>query len=253
VIEAAWVLCGRRDLEPLAFAVKRYNEFSDDNQTLNGAYGFRLRSYFGHDQLLEAIKFLKKDRSSRRIFMSLGAVEDIGSTSRDVPCNISVMLLIRHGRLDITVINRSNDLYLGVPYNIFIFYVLQRFIAAELDCDIGVQRHYSNCLHVYERDLDKLVCIVERNSTLQIADYELKFQQCDIVPHLIDSREAIVDLRFEHIRNASLRKFMAGFDALKRRNDLKTFEASLHDGVLGHLGRQWARQRRGLSLAEVRL
>src|ERR1700744_2369987 len=41
--ESLWMLAGRNDLAPLTYYNSRMNEFSDDQKTLNGAYGYRWR------------------------------------------------------------------------------------------------------------------------------------------------------------------------------------------------------------------
>ena len=45
-IESLWMLAGRKDLKPLTYFVKSMEDFSDDGETLWGAYGWRWKSYF---------------------------------------------------------------------------------------------------------------------------------------------------------------------------------------------------------------
>lgn len=122
IAEAAWVLSGKNTLAPLNTFIKEYNKYSDDEKTLNGAYGYRIRFFFEFDQLSEAISELKKDQNNRRAVITLYAPLDLKKgLSKDIPCNTGFYLKIRENRLDITVLNRSNDLFLGVPYNVFVF------------------------------------------------------------------------------------------------------------------------------------
>ena len=53
------MLDGRNDLEPLTYFVKSMEDFSDDGETLWGAYGWRWRSYFNKDQIAAIIGLLK--------------------------------------------------------------------------------------------------------------------------------------------------------------------------------------------------
>lgn len=124
IVEGAWVLRGDNRLAPLQNEISDYAKFSDDGETLFGAYGFRLRKKFGLDQLREAINLLKNDPETRRVVLSMYSPDDLTIISKDIPCNTSFFLKIVDGALDITVINRSNDLYLGIPYNIFVFGLL---------------------------------------------------------------------------------------------------------------------------------
>ncbi len=108
--EAMWMLAGRNDVEPLAYYTRQFREYSDDGETLNGAYGYRWRharfyhpeGQWGQDQLEVLIDHLKADPNSRRAVLQMWEVESdllkIGpgeGTSRDVCCNLSVMFSLR--------------------------------------------------------------------------------------------------------------------------------------------------------------
>jgi thymidylate synthase len=126
--EALWMLAGRNDVTPLAYYAKQMKEYSDDGNTLNGAYGYRWRKAFGSydgtetmgyciDQLDILVNHLKADPNSRRAVLQMWNVEDdllkIGpkfvrdkldsdpqavveqAFSKDVCCNLSVMFSIR--------------------------------------------------------------------------------------------------------------------------------------------------------------
>lgn len=186
LVETAWLIEGREDLAPLRSVLAHYEQYSDDGQTLNGAYGFRLRSYFGVDQINKAIESLRQFPTSRRVTLSLYAVDDLGSPSKDIPCNTQVILRIEEGRLAMTVINRSNDLWLGVPYNWFAFRGLQQLIATELEIPIGIQRHFSTCMHLYERDVEKAKHVVARNSIFSIKIMEENTEPMDMTEFLFE-------------------------------------------------------------------
>ncbi|MFQ5852214.1 MAG: thymidylate synthase [Candidatus Binatia bacterium] len=161
--EASWVLAGDNRLAPLEFYLPRFREFSDDGVVLEGAYGFRLRRAYGRDQLQEAAELLAADASSRRVVLSTWGVEDLGRSSRDIPCNTTVYFKIREQRLDMMVCNRSNDAYLGVPYNVVTFAILQAYVATAVGVGIGRQTHVTDSLHLYERDRSKVEEIVRSN------------------------------------------------------------------------------------------
>ncbi|MGR5963618.1 thymidylate synthase [Bacillus cereus] len=153
--EFSWILNGSNKLEPLEYFINNYRKYSDDGDTLNGAYGYRLRKYFNRDQIEDAIRQLKENANTRRVVLTMWSADDLSTTSNDLPCNISLLLKIRKGKLDITILNRSNDVYLGVPYNVFVFHLLQMYLAQQIGCKIGVQRHFTDSLHLYKRDIKK--------------------------------------------------------------------------------------------------
>lgn len=161
--EFAWFIKGDNSLLPLQKVLPGYSKYSDDQVTLNGAYGYRLRKCFGFDQIARAIDILKSDPASRRVVLQLWSPSDLGLSSKDIPCNTQVMLKIIDGALNFTVINRSNDLFKGVPYNIFLFYMLQVFISRHVGCGVGKQSHFTDSLHVYDNDISKIKSIVASN------------------------------------------------------------------------------------------
>ena len=128
------------------------------------------------DQLQVLIQHLKNEPNSRRAVLQMWNVEDDllkidpPNKSKDVCCNLCVMFSLRdvsivdvfdtrtepehttatNRVLDMTVINRSNDLVwgmLGANYVHFSF--LQEYMAANLGVEVGVYNQMSNNLHIY--------------------------------------------------------------------------------------------------------
>jgi thymidylate synthase len=186
LFESLWMLAGRNDVEPLAYYNSQIANYSDDGVTFNGAYGYRWRHAlhddnadtcpigYEVDQLQVLINHLKNSPESRRVVLQMWNVEDDLlkiNTSKDVCCNLSVLLSVREETtdpwnksdpmlnarpllktryLDMTVINRSNDLVWGaLGANVVHFSFLQEYIAACLDVEVGVYNQISNNLHVY--------------------------------------------------------------------------------------------------------
>lgn len=152
VMEAIWMLAGRDDVEFVKYFNSRMINFSDNGSTLNGAYGHRWRRRFGVDQLVSLIRHLKEDPTSRRAVLTMwGPAQDLmNMTSKDVCCNTQAYFEIRGGRLNMTVLNRSNDLIWGAyGANMVHFSFLQEFIASALDVPLGVYRQFSHNLHMY--------------------------------------------------------------------------------------------------------
>ena len=163
--EAIWIVSGRSDVEFLNIFNSRMKDFSDDGIVFHAPYGFRLRHWGsrsddpfssnvsvqrGFDQVLEAIRILYGNPNSRQVVMSIwNPVLDLGSKSRDIPCNDLVMFKIRNGKLITTIANRSNDLHWGLPTNVFQFSFLSEVIASCLGIELGTQTHNSQSLHIY--------------------------------------------------------------------------------------------------------
>lgn len=109
LVESSWVLSGRNELSDLQSVISGYSKFSDDGITLNGAYGYRMRRFFGIDQLNETISLLKNNPESRRAVISLYSAVDLANNSSvDIPCNTALFLKVRNDSLDLTVINTNS-------------------------------------------------------------------------------------------------------------------------------------------------
>lgn len=89
VVESLWMLAGRNDLAALQRYVSTFDQFSDDGETLNGAYGYRWRHAHlrppaqevgdeigGVDQLAVLIDHLSKYPDSRRAVLQMWNVAD---------------------------------------------------------------------------------------------------------------------------------------------------------------------------------
>ena len=150
-MEAIWMLSGSENVDFLAQFAKQIQEYSDDGTTLNGAYGFRWR-YHWDDQLDEIIHMLKKDPNNRRIVLTMWDPQfDLGSSSKDIPCNTHIYFRKVGEKLDMTVCNRSNDLVWGaLGANVVHMSILQEYIAHATDIPVGTYHQFTNNLHVYE-------------------------------------------------------------------------------------------------------
>jgi len=189
LFESLWMLAGRNDLQPLLKYVSTFGNYSDDWETLNGAYGYRWRhaqvddcvedrvdsDLNGIDQLCLLVEHLRETPNSRRAVLQMWNVQDDLlqlDTSKDVCCNLSVVFSIRDPDdglvagpyhptktpgeqlspkvLDMTVFNRSNDAIYGMlGANVVHFSFLQEYIACCLGIEVGQYHQISSDLHVY--------------------------------------------------------------------------------------------------------
>lgn len=166
--EALWMLDGRRDVAfPAQFAKNMLN-YSDDGVNLHGAYGDRWRNAFGYDQLPVIINELRTNPETRRCVLAMWdasaeysrfhgdeprGMDDLHkamSGGKDVPCNTHAYIDCRGGRLNLTVLCRSNDAVWGAyGANAVHFSMLQEYLAAMVGVPLGTYIQFSNNLHVY--------------------------------------------------------------------------------------------------------
>jgi hypothetical protein len=157
--EALWIFSGRRDVKFLKIFNERMEDFSDDRVNFHAPYGWRMRKYGldsfnpngeSLDQFPTILKMLSNDPEDRRAVISIwNPFLDLGTISKDIPCNDMVMFKIRKGKLNFTVQNRSNDLHWGLPTNVFQFSFVSELLSLCLGIELGNQIHNSDSLHVY--------------------------------------------------------------------------------------------------------
>ena len=159
--EVVWIMAGRRDLKFLEFWNSRLRDFVGPGPGLHGAYGHRLRCHFGLDQLKRACEALRQSPDTRQIVLQIwDSSTDLPQASgspvdNDIPCNVVSLPKVRGGKLEWTQIIRSNDLFLGLPYNLVQFTCLQEIMAGWLGLECGSYNQISDSLHLYERDANK--------------------------------------------------------------------------------------------------
>ena len=160
IAELCWHARGDTDLEPLTFYAPSWKNYSDDKRSVLGScYG---RKIFGTDRFRrsrwENVKtLLRSDPSSQRAVIPVfDSNTDVSERTRDVSCTLSFQFLIRDNRLDMICNMRSNDIFLGFPYDFFLFTMLQEVMSRELDVPLGTYFHSVGSLHLYARDIARV-------------------------------------------------------------------------------------------------
>ena len=155
LMESIWMLAGRRDVAFLTLFNKRMSEFSDDGETFNAAYGSRWRNHFGFDQLIAVIQVLIRDPKTRQAVVQIWDEQDLYLKTKDKACNTQVIFDTRGDKLNMTVFNRSNDIWWGAyGANAVHFSFMQEFVAHAIGFPLGEYRQVSNNFHLYTKLYD---------------------------------------------------------------------------------------------------
>lgn len=131
--------------------------------TYSFSYGPRLFNFNNAINQIDdfLIPLLKKNNFSRRGIVTLWhPTEDSKSYKREIPALISIDFKMRNKKLNVTAIVRSNDLFFGWPANIYQIFVLQEYVAKELNCKTGSLTTFSNSAHIFKdqfEDIQKVI------------------------------------------------------------------------------------------------
>lgn len=182
--EALYNSCSIR-VEDFIKASKFWEKVANVDGTINSAYGFliwknRSQGNVKFDNTMRtpwewAKKSLTEDRDTRQAILRFSLPEHSFDGNRDFPCTIAGNFHIRNNKLNLTIVMRSNDLWLGLTYDLPWFVSLIDRMVEELqpvypDLVGGSYTHIAHSLHIYERDLDKVRMALGRPAEAGRAD-----------------------------------------------------------------------------------
>jgi thymidylate synthase len=163
--EFCWHVSGSNELQFIEYYASHWREFTEDGATIRGScYGHRVfnKTQAGTSQWERLVQTLKADPDSRRAVLYFSDSADyFDSNSKDVPCATSLQFVVRLGCLHAITHMRSNDAIWGLPYDVFLFTMLQELLACELGIELGSYSHSVTSIHLYERHFELAKQIVE--------------------------------------------------------------------------------------------
>ena len=170
-----WQMKSNRVQDLRDMGVKIWNEWERPDGTIGKAYGYqlgkknrelvgdwvdignaRVKFYEIVDQVDYLIHELKTNPASRRHITTLWNPDDLDDMAL-TPCVYETQWHVKQGILHLDVRCRSNDVALGMPFNIFQYHVLHRMIAQVTGYEVGEFSYYIGDVHVYDRHLEPLL------------------------------------------------------------------------------------------------
>jgi thymidylate synthase len=178
--ELLWFLKGETNIQYLTEnGVTIWDEWATEEGELGPVYGAQWRSWKGHDgqeydQVSELIKGLKSNPNSRRHIINGWNVACLPDESKapDVnaaegrmalpPCHVLYQFYVCDNKLSASLYIRSNDLFLGNPYNTASLAFLTHMIAQQCDMEVGeIVISIGDC-HLYSNHIEQAKIQVQR-------------------------------------------------------------------------------------------
>lgn len=131
------------------------------NQKRQGKYSFEYmrdeedfvyRYKLPVNQVNKLIETLKNDSQSRRMIVTLWNVEELEDMNLE-PCAFQTIWDVTGDKLNLTLIQRSADFLIGVPFNTSQYAVLCHLIAQVTGHKPGQFVHFMNNCHIYENQI----------------------------------------------------------------------------------------------------
>lgn len=149
--ELLWYLSGSNATDQITHYISQYSQY-DEGGIVFGGYGPRLRGR--SDQLATVVGLLRDRPTTRRAVIQIFEGADLLEPHKDVPCTCTLQFLNREAGLDLIVYMRSNDVFIGLPHDVFCFSMIQELVARSIGVDVGQYIHVAGSLHLYDDDAE---------------------------------------------------------------------------------------------------
>lgn len=156
--ELIWYNSRNRNVSSISTFSKFWNNIAESDGTVNSNYGYCIHDKFNFDQWDMVKNLIKNDPGTRQAVIHIKEARNIlENPTKDLNCTVSLQFLLRNNALDMITTMRSNDVWLGLPYDVFNFTCMQIQMAMELDANIGKYYHNVGSLHLYKNDVNKIL------------------------------------------------------------------------------------------------
>lgn len=158
--ELLWFLQGDTNIRYLKEnKVSIWDEWADENGDLGPVYGHQWRSWPKADggtidQISSIVDQIKSNPDSRRLIVSawnVGVLEHMALP----PCHAFFQFYVSNGKLSCQLYQRSADIFLGVPFNIASYALLNMMMAQVTDLQPGEFIHTFGDAHLYSNHMEQ--------------------------------------------------------------------------------------------------
>ncbi len=141
--------------------IKSDDEFAKQYGNLGPVYGKQWRDFNGVDQIKNIVDQIKNNPDSRRHIVSAWNPVEVDDMMLP-PCHSLFQFYVVNGKLSTQLYQRSADLFLGVPFNIASYSILNMLIAHHLDLENGEFVHTTGDTHIYSNHLEQINTQLQR-------------------------------------------------------------------------------------------
>lgn len=133
-----------------------YRRLGDLGRVYGGQW--RKNGWNGFDQVQYVIDNLKNNPASRYNIICAWSPDEYLGRFADVAlpaCHVYYQFCVNNGKLDMMMVQRSCDMFLGVPFNIASGAALLMLIAHHSGYEPGKMHWVGNCCHLYENHIEQ--------------------------------------------------------------------------------------------------
>ena len=148
--EWQWYLTGMPNIKVLGEIYGKIPEIwkrmANPQGYVHSNYGYQWER---NDQIDYVVDLLKNEPNTRQAVITILDMKEHATFAFDTPCTYAIQFTIVHGRLDMCVTMRSNDLWYGFCNDQYQFSMLQEMISNELKIEMGIYYHFAHNMHLY--------------------------------------------------------------------------------------------------------
>jgi thymidylate synthase len=149
--ELVWFLIGSNDVNKLnEFGVNYWNDWKNSEGTIGKSYGYQFLNFNGINQVENIINTLINKPTSRRNIINLWNVGDLKEMELP-PCVINYQFSVdgydNYNLIDLHILQRSADSFLGIPYDIMIASWFLLLVTEFLSITNPIKRYVPNHIH----------------------------------------------------------------------------------------------------------
>lgn len=161
IYELLWLLRGDTNIKFLKDnGVTIWDEWADENGELGSVYGKQWRRWETVDgkkidQISNLIDQIKNNPNSRRLIVSAWNVGEVDKMALP-PCHCFFQFYVANGKLSCQLYIRSNDVFLGMPFNIASYALLTMMVAQVCGLEPGELVYTNGDVHIYLNHIDQI-------------------------------------------------------------------------------------------------
>ena len=179
--ELLWFLNGDTNIKYLnQNGVTIWDEWADEAGNLGPVYGYQWRFWprpdgTTVDQITDLVKQIRTRPHSRRLLLTALNVADFPDESKSpsdnardgkmalAPCHCFAQFYVNEGKLSCLLYCRSQDVFLGTPFNIASYAYLTHMLAQQCDLEVGELVWSGGDCHIYLNHLEQVDQLLSRS------------------------------------------------------------------------------------------
>jgi thymidylate synthase len=180
VYELLWFLQGDTNITYLNnHGVSIWNEWADQNKNLGPVYGHQWRFWPAADgrkidQITQVIDQIRRNPNSRRLMVTAMNIADYPDDRLSpnenafrgkmalAPCHAFFQFYVAEGKLSCLLYCRSQDTFLGTPFNWASYALLTHMIAQQCNLGVGELIWTAGDCHIYKNHLKAVETLLSR-------------------------------------------------------------------------------------------